>query len=457
MDKDTPASLEKDQKNEQKPQESAAPEYKKDERILYRLMPALTFASLEKTWMATQETEEAPNDKLDYEVGELVCTCLPAKLISVTRATNLDGWTECLLTGLVKRTILETPSFPQSLSQPKKSLHYIADAPAAGEATSKPLTGLHASTSIEMGDLVFSERPVLIVPASIRIGEIFVEHLSHEEQNRLVMKHWLETLETVFHRVSKKDQEAFWKLRDIWQKDGKKSIHGIVQTNGFKVTGLEDPGLEGNLGMYSGVCIQMSQINHSCRPNLERYWDMASFSMQLRATRKISRGEELTLSFIDQLQPFAVRKEKLKQFDIVCSCPSCKKPKIGDMRRKQFIAGSPSTQEFTDWIKDPTRGDDHIIKRALVQISLLEADGLENSPYYDDCLSTIMLVYITLGDKDKAMRWGKQLGKWKQCRLGPESAREYDNPQKYTKHALWKLRVKIVNDMRATSYSLGKH
>ncbi|KAJ3782336.1 hypothetical protein GGU10DRAFT_238544, partial [Lentinula aff. detonsa] len=74
----------------------------------------------------------------------------------------------------------------------------------------------------------------------------------------------------------------------------------------------------------------------SCRPNVERYWDMPSFSMQLRATRRIAKDEELTVSFINQFEPYAVRKKDLSLFNIVCSCQSCKKPKIGDMRRKQF-------------------------------------------------------------------------------------------------------------------------
>ncbi|KAJ3933037.1 MAG: hypothetical protein NXY57DRAFT_1000389 [Lentinula lateritia] len=439
-----------------KESEKSLSDYKKDQRIVYHL-GLDTEAPGPGVLSTTQFIEDSPSDMLNYEPHELICTTQPAVPIDATREHYPDGWTECLITGLMKQTVLQTPSFCQPLSQPDHVSYRVGTASAPNDPTSKPLPGLYATKKLEMGDLILSERPVLIVPAMMRVGEIFSELLSqldNHDQATVVSNQWQETLETVFGRLSKEDQEEFWKLRDIRQRNGKKSIDGIVKANGFAILGLADPGLEDNDGAYSGVCLVLSQLNHSCRPNVERYWDMPSFSMQLRAMRKISNDEELTVSYINQLEPYAVRQKNLKLFDIVCTCQSCKKPKIGDRRRTQFLKGKLTTDDFLHWIKDASLSDDHVIKRALVQISLLEDDGLENSPYYSDNLMMIMLCYVALGDDEKAMRWGKKLGKWELCKYGPKDVEDYDRPQRYTKHQLWKLKVNARNNHRATALAM---
>lgn len=176
---------------------------------------------------------------LDYEPHELVCSTQPAKLNNATHETNPDGWSECLITGWVKRTILNTPSFPQPPPQPGQIRHRVSE---TGTST-KPLPGVYATETLELGDLVLSERPRLITPGMMRAGAIFGEHLTPEQMNEVAVKQWGKMLKLVFGRLPKEDQEAFWNLRDIHQKNGKKSITGIIKTNGLRVEGLEDPGV----------------------------------------------------------------------------------------------------------------------------------------------------------------------------------------------------------------------
>lgn len=170
--------------------------------------------------------------------------------------------------------------------------------------------------------------------------------------------------------------------------------------------------------------------------------------------RKILKNEEITISFIDQVQLYATRKVELDKFNIVCSCPSCKKPKLADRRLAQFEKGTPTNDEFVNWIMDASLSNDHIIKRALVQISLLEADGFEISPFYEIDLDMIMKSYIALGDEQKAMRWGKKLGIWKTCRAGPQTAEEFQKSERYTKSPLWKARTNAMYTQCATTHAL---
>lgn len=46
--------------------------------------------------------------------------------------------------------------------------------------------------------------------------------------------------------------------------------------------------------------------------------------IELRALRKVCEGEELTVSYLDVLEPSAERQRKLKQrFHFLCSCQHC--------------------------------------------------------------------------------------------------------------------------------------
>jgi hypothetical protein len=68
-------------------------------------------------------------------------------------------------------------------------------------------------------------------------------------------------------------------------------------------------------------------LNHDCRPNAHYYFDWQAMTHHVHAIRTISVGEEITVSYIDPVQPVTQRKEYLKSswgFD--CDCSSCTAP-----------------------------------------------------------------------------------------------------------------------------------
>ncbi|KAF3765715.1 SET domain-containing protein [Cryphonectria parasitica EP155] len=70
-----------------------------------------------------------------------------------------------------------------------------------------------------------------------------------------------------------------------------------------------------------GLFLTFSRINHSCEPNAA--WDTGRKAgvMEVRARRQIQAGEEITISYIGQLdRPVAERRSRLRRWGFDCQC-----------------------------------------------------------------------------------------------------------------------------------------
>eukprot|EP00123_Amoebidium_parasiticum_P015120 comp22796_c1_seq1/m.35727 comp22796_c1_seq1/g.35727 ORF comp22796_c1_seq1/g.35727 comp22796_c1_seq1/m.35727 type:complete len:416 (-) comp22796_c1_seq1:115-1362(-) len=85
----------------------------------------------------------------------------------------------------------------------------------------------------------------------------------------------------------------------------------------------EDPifiACEGN-GLYR----LQACLNHSCRPNvaLLKGEDDQDGSVVVRALRHIQPGEELCISYIEESEPLAARRQALREYLFDCRCEKC--------------------------------------------------------------------------------------------------------------------------------------
>lgn len=76
-----------------------------------------------------------------------------------------------------------------------------------------------------------------------------------------------------------------------------------------------------------GLFVILSQMNHSCQPNITFSSMPSGPSLNCRATRNIKAGEEITISYIDVYQTRNERREllQLSKF-FTCLCPRCTEP-----------------------------------------------------------------------------------------------------------------------------------
>ncbi|KAK4103136.1 hypothetical protein N658DRAFT_467657 [Parathielavia hyrcaniae] len=88
-----------------------------------------------------------------------------------------------------------------------------------------------------------------------------------------------------------------------------------IQTNAFNR-------LDADTGM-AGIFLDagLAMVNHSCVPNAFIGFDKRT--AVLRAERPIQEGGEITISYIDNTLPKAVRYEALKLYHFRCNCPRC--------------------------------------------------------------------------------------------------------------------------------------
>ncbi|XP_018412559.1 PREDICTED: histone-lysine N-methyltransferase SMYD3 [Nanorana parkeri] len=100
---------------------------------------------------------------------------------------------------------------------------------------------------------------------------------------------------------------------------------GKVTCNSFTISDgeMQDVGV----GLYPS----MSLLNHSCDPNCVIVFE--GTCLQLRAVKKIPKGEELTISYIDVKMPTHLRQVQLqRQYCFSCDCHRClSKDKDEDM------------------------------------------------------------------------------------------------------------------------------
>ncbi|KAF2452950.1 hypothetical protein BDY21DRAFT_382435 [Lineolata rhizophorae] len=72
-----------------------------------------------------------------------------------------------------------------------------------------------------------------------------------------------------------------------------------------------------------GVYAVASRFNHACMPNVAFAWNDNIQKLTLHAARDVRAGEELFVSYCDELQPKEVRAWSLAHYGFACECEVC--------------------------------------------------------------------------------------------------------------------------------------
>ncbi|KAF8994956.1 hypothetical protein BDQ17DRAFT_1330821 [Cyathus striatus] len=183
--------------------------------------------------------------------------------------------------------------------------------------------GMFAKRMFEVGDLIVAERPLMIAPLDIdSFGGMLPAKCS------MLCK--LEAcLNVAFNRMNEENQKAFLALHKSPSAYNMKPepLINIWRVNSYEIDFLEKlTHIRDAKPRFSGVFKNMSRINHSCRPNCSTpIFNPASFSHQIRATRRIAPGDEILRSYVNALdEPLAEKRQKeFSKYGFTCSCGSC--------------------------------------------------------------------------------------------------------------------------------------
>jgi hypothetical protein len=128
--------------------------------------------------------------------------------------------------------------------------------------------GMFATRNIEMGEIIFAERPLFIRPSAFcppsEMKKREAESRAKDSKKAFLFEGELQ-LEVAVGRMDPERTEKYLGLANAHKEDGTGPLCGIAQTNMYGCYELWDaaePGLNENWEIYAMVCDVGSRINH---------------------------------------------------------------------------------------------------------------------------------------------------------------------------------------------------
>jgi hypothetical protein len=225
-------------------------------------------------------------DSKDSSSDDLIMTTMPP-----TKARgDSHNQTQCLTRHATKLKVLNQPGFPQPVPKPAH-LNYVV------KQTDKMGKGVFATRDIKFGELIFAERPLLVVPANFNVSGIDPNsvHYSMEQHKHMIMAEWEKKLNIVVEeRMTEEDRKAFKELQNSHTEDGSPPILGVVRTNGFGILGNFDTDHFSMGSSYTAVGKITSRVNH-------RYLFFQLVSLLMRLTFCVQLYAQCSMYFFVSL------------------------------------------------------------------------------------------------------------------------------------------------------------
>ena len=148
---------------------------------------------------------------------------------------------------------MNTPGYPSRKPKPRRPDLYEV------RVTRNMGQGVFAKHNIKRGELVFSERPLLVAPNWIATANTNKFTLAQSRQ--IMMYEHEKVLGPAVQRMSETDKALYTALYNSHTTDGTGPLLGIMRTNAFSASELSDDDEDGVLH-YSAVCNHGSRLNH---------------------------------------------------------------------------------------------------------------------------------------------------------------------------------------------------
>ncbi|CZR52870.1 uncharacterized protein PAC_02747 [Phialocephala subalpina] len=206
--------------------------------------------------------------------------------------------------------------------------------------------GLFATRELHRGDLILADTPVGVLQSDA----FFLDYLIGYRY-----------LHTAFDRLPDATKDLV--MRTAAHSPGDPYMERI-NTNAFAGEFEDKP----HFFLYP----ETSLINHDCRPNTLYYHDTSTLIHATYASRTILPGEEITITYINILQPRSERRAVLKQtwkFD--CQCSLCSRSTSSNQESDTHIARINHLQtHLSDW--SPTSIATPAMAEELIKLYELE-------------------------------------------------------------------------------------
>lgn len=163
--------------------------------------------------------------------------------------------------------------------------------------------GMVANKELHRGDAVLLEVPILLVHEKV------MTKVESSKQHRL--------LDTAVDLLPSDTKTLL--LSQMGHSEGHR-VKNILFTNTFQID------IGGEDGYHYGNYPSSSRFNHDCRPNVAYYID-ENLLHHTTIVRTVHPGEELTISYLDPIQPLLKRQKLTRQaWGFNCTCTQCSLP-----------------------------------------------------------------------------------------------------------------------------------
>lgn len=191
------------------------------------------------------------------------------------------------------KRIAELPDLTTPRTEPPP--YYATEIPGKG-------IGLVANRTIKRGERIMLWQPTFMIHRQLT-DDLLPEDL-------------LYIVDAALLKLPAARRRAF--LQQLGQFGGHR-VSDILLTNAFQM----DVAGEGEEGHHLGNFPDVSRFNHDCRPNVAFRID-DQLAHNTHAVREIAGGQELTLSYMNPFETYAVRQQHILQsWGFKCTCQHC--------------------------------------------------------------------------------------------------------------------------------------
>ncbi|KAK1219027.1 hypothetical protein PQX77_018255 [Marasmius sp. AFHP31] len=370
----------------------------------------------------------------------IVFTAQPSVLLDATPENTPDWYTLCIVTPAAKRKILSTPGYPQPLNRPPLTRHKIMESPTSG-------IGMFATVDMELGDLVFSERALLMASPAITKPAYLPAHYTQDQAIQAALYEKERVLEQGFNTMSKESQDAYMKLHNCHLYDGSGPLLGIMRTNSFSMEYFYD---ERYLFPYAGVFKDASRMNHSCCPNVRRFVNPRTFGIEFRALHSIKKGEEILTSYVVIEETTAERQDELAPYEFQCQCRVCQNPQKSDQLRSMLRETPPCKlvgQRLVLWLMTPGLPESYVVEPCLERLGKMEEGGLESTKWYEETLEYLVELYCSMGNAAEAVKSQRKL-ELIRVEFWDERSTDSELQELVYSHKRWNWRGRVQQTMK---------
>lgn len=278
--------------------------------------------------------------------------------------------------------------------------------------------GMVAKRNISQGTTILREKPLFLVPASIR-----------ESPERLIA--------SLVSQLSPEKRRQFNALSHHSNPDstGEAQMLAKTQTNAISA------------GDMIGIFPNTARLNHGCSSafNVAYNWAAGEQELVVQAFKPIMEGEEILTTYTDTKRPRDERRQYLQgAYNFFCTCSVCSLPPEESKRSdERLVEMSRLKSKLSEWgSKDMGGGEATNIINKIWKLGEEEGYWSERGSLAWDAVQ----VAAAHGQEDATRRWALVAEKWFSIELGPNSLQAKDAAniiRRPKSHPSWGARYRV--------------